>query len=92
MYCAKGVPQLNDNESANAEITHSLTRKQPVGAIGNIYPWIFVEDCAIVESPAIIIFADAGAKTVAATAVRTIEPTFIAKYIFVYSAVASGWL
>lgn len=79
MYCAKGVPQLNDKP---VKTTPTDTR-----AIGNTHPWILVEDWAIVESPAIIIFAAAGAKrvaTVAAEILRMIEVTFIAKY-FLYN-------
>lgn len=48
---------------------------------------MFVEDCAIVESPAMRIFAAAGAAAMAATAadiLRTTEETFIFDI--------SGWL
>lgn len=52
------------------------------GRIGNTNPWMLVEDWAIVESPAIIIFADADAKRAVATAdvLRIIE-AFIGKYL-----------
>lgn len=74
MYCAKGVPHLGEKK-ASQQTFHSER-------IGNTNPWILVEDWAIVESPAIIIFAEPDAKRVAATAdvLRMIE-AFILKYL-----------
>lgn len=62
----------------------SKLRPPILGQLENTHPWILVEDWAIVESPAIMIFAAAGAKrvaTVAAEILRMIEVTFIAKYL-----------
>lgn len=53
------------------------------GKLKNTHPWILVEDWAIVESPAIIILAEAGAKRVAAATADVLRmmEAFIVKYL-----------